>query len=58
MLCVIQLACRVVSVSDESIIIDGSVNEFLADVLMAAAPLVNSGVWLFRPLLMKLELLM
>lgn len=46
------------SVSDESIIIDGSVNEFLADVLVSAALLVNSRVWLVRPLLMKLELLM
>lgn len=41
-----------------SIIIDGSINEFLADVLVSTALQVNSRVWLFRPLLMKLELLM
>lgn len=57
-LCIIQLACGIVSVSDKSIIIDGRVNEFLADVLMSTALLVNSRVWLFRPLLMKLELFM
>lgn len=45
------------SVSGKSMIIDGSINEFLAETFLSVVLLISSRVWLCRPLLMK-ELLM
>lgn len=53
---VFQLASRVVSVYGKSIIIDGSVDELLAEAFLSAVLLIRSRVWLCRPLLMKQEL--
>lgn len=55
---VFQLASMLVSESGKGIIIDGSVNEFLAETFLSAVLLISSRVWLYRPLLMKLELLL